>query len=112
MDTWATSSMSPEINSHWGIDDERHPKWFPADLRPQAHEIIRTWAFYTICKAWMHGLGIPWKNVVISGWVLAPKTSAKNEKMSKLYQQEILGQAAPTEEPAAKSKKLSQIDLG
>jgi valyl-tRNA synthetase len=72
MDTWATSSVSPQISSHWGIDDDRHKNLFPADLRPQAHEIIRTWAFYTVTKSWMHEKDIPWKNIAISGWVVTP----------------------------------------
>ncbi|MEE2743678.1 MAG: valine--tRNA ligase [Bdellovibrionota bacterium] len=79
MDTWATSSLTPQISSHWGTDDERHKSLFPADLRPQAHEIIRTWAFYTITKAWMHDNEIPWKNIAISGWVVDPH----KKKMSK-----------------------------
>jgi valyl-tRNA synthetase len=79
MDTWATSSISPQLNSHFGIDPERHAKLFPADMRPQAHEIIRTWAFYTIVKALLHEDVIPWKNLMISGWCLAED---KN-KMSK-----------------------------
>ncbi len=54
MDTWATSSMSPQIISGWGRDPQRHQRLFPMDLRPQSHEIIRTWAFYTIVKAWLH----------------------------------------------------------
>ncbi|MCA9322444.1 MAG: valine--tRNA ligase, partial [Planctomycetes bacterium] len=54
MDTWATSSLSPQIQSHWSVDSDRHAKLFPMDVRPQSHEIIRTWAFYTIVKAWMH----------------------------------------------------------
>ena len=54
MDTWATSSLTPQIISGWGRDPERHRRMFPMDLRPQAHEIIRTWAFYTIVKAWLH----------------------------------------------------------
>jgi valyl-tRNA synthetase len=99
LDTWATSSISPQLSSH-GISDEicldktRHEKLFPADLRPQAHEIIRTWAFYTICKAYLHNLdenqqpkpskngqdnSIPWKNLMISGWCLA----SDKTKMSK-----------------------------
>ncbi len=84
MDTWATSSISPQlsskaINSEYAIDAERHKKLFPADLRPQAHEIIRTWAFYTIVKAHLHEDTIPWKNLMISGWCLA----SDKTKMSK-----------------------------
>ena len=79
MDTWATSSLSPEIVSGWGSDERRHEQLFPMDVRPQSHEIIRTWAFYTIAKAWMHFDQIPWKHVVISGWILDPD----RKKMSK-----------------------------
>jgi valyl-tRNA synthetase len=79
MDTWATSSMTPQIQSHWVLNPDQHSKLFPMDIRPQAHEIIRTWAFSTIVKAWMHEDQIPWKNVVISGWVLDPD----RKKMSK-----------------------------
>ncbi len=79
MDTWATSSVSPQVSSHWSINQDRHEKLFPADLRPQAHEIIRTWAFYTITKAWMHDKKIPWHNIAISGWVVNPD----KKKMSK-----------------------------
>lgn len=79
MDTWATSSLTPQIMSRWGLDAERHGKLFPMDIRPQSHEIIRTWAFYTIVKAWMHEREIPWKHVVISGWILDPD----RKKMSK-----------------------------
>jgi len=75
MDTWATSSISPQINAKSLMPN----KLFPADLRPQAHEIIRTWAFYTIVKALLHGNTIPWKSVMISGWCLA----SDKTKMSK-----------------------------
>ncbi|MCA9775844.1 MAG: valine--tRNA ligase [Candidatus Eremiobacteraeota bacterium] len=79
MDTWATSSLTPQIISHWSLDEKRHEKLFPMDIRPQSHEIIRTWAFYTIVKAWIHNNDIPWKHVVISGWILDPD----RKKMSK-----------------------------
>ncbi|MEI6730362.1 MAG: DUF559 domain-containing protein, partial [Pseudomonadota bacterium] len=110
MDTWATSSITPQINARAiGGNSDRFAKLFPADLRPQAHEIIRTWAFYTIAKAYLHSSenagaeersddlagefelssnggsvppinnSIPWKNLMISGWCLA----ADKSKMSK-----------------------------
>ncbi len=84
MDTWATSAVSPQLTSHsisekFNIDINRHKKLFPADLHPQAHEIIRTWAFYTILKAQLHQDILPWKNIMISGWCLAFDRS----KMSK-----------------------------
>ncbi len=79
MDTWATSSLTPQIISHWATDADRHQKLFPMDIRPQSHEIIRTWAFYTIVKAWIHSNEIPWRHVVISGWILDPD----RKKMSK-----------------------------
>ncbi|MBG91412.1 MAG: valine--tRNA ligase [Actinobacteria bacterium] len=79
MDTWATSSLTPQLISHWHQDQKRHQQIFPMDIRPQSHEIIRTWAFYTIVKAWMHDQSLPWHHVVISGWVLDPD----RKKMSK-----------------------------
>ncbi|MBI1744285.1 valine--tRNA ligase [Candidatus Acetothermia bacterium] len=69
-DTWATSSVTPQINAHWGESDELK-NLMPMSLRPQAHEIIRTWAFYTIVKSLIHTEKIPWKRTLISGWVLA-----------------------------------------
>jgi len=78
-DTWFTSSLTPQIGSHWELDPQRHAKLFPADVRPQSHEIIRTWAFYTIAKAMLHEDQIPWRHVTISGWVLDPD----RKKMSK-----------------------------
>jgi valyl-tRNA synthetase len=78
-DTWFTSSLTPQIGSGWPDDAERHAKLFPADVRPQSHEIIRTWAFYTIAKAMLHENSVPWHNVLISGWILDPD----RKKMSK-----------------------------
>jgi valyl-tRNA synthetase len=79
MDTWATSSVSPQIVSRWTLDPARHRKLFPMDVRPQAHDIIRTWAFYTIAKAWMHEREVPWRHALVSGWILDPD----RKKMSK-----------------------------
>jgi valyl-tRNA synthetase len=78
-DTWFTSSLSPQRVSLWKLDPERHARLFPMDVRPQAHEIIRTWAFYTIAKAALHEGVIPWKHILLSGWILDPD----RKKMSK-----------------------------
>ncbi len=73
MDTWATSSVTPLLNTLMRLGAEtpeareRHSRLFPFDLRPQAHDIIRTWAFYTIAKAWFHFEQIPWRDIAISG---------------------------------------------
>jgi valyl-tRNA synthetase len=71
-DTWFTSSLTPQIGSHWRKDAGRHARLFPADVRPQGHDIIRTWAFYTIAKALCHEGRVPWHNAMISGWILDP----------------------------------------
>jgi valyl-tRNA synthetase len=68
LDTWATSSLTPQINMRWGASDEL--QLLPMSVRPQAHEIIRTWAFYTIVKSLLHHKKIPWKRAQISGWVV------------------------------------------
>lgn len=80
MDTWATSSCSPLIISRWAEND---PAWFtqhfPTNLRPQAHDIIRTWAFYTIVKSVYHTDSAPWDMITISGHGL----SSQRSKISK-----------------------------
>jgi valyl-tRNA synthetase len=78
-DTWFTSSLTPQIASGWQLAPERHERLFPGDIRPQSHEIIRTWAFYTIAKALLHEQSVPWHHVVVSGWILDPD----RKKMSK-----------------------------
>ncbi|MCP4356781.1 MAG: valine--tRNA ligase [Chloroflexi bacterium] len=79
-DTWFTSSMSPQIAGQWRLDDNLYEQTYPFTLRPQAHEIIRTWAFYTIVKSHHHFGRIPFEHVTISGWGLAPEGT---EKLSK-----------------------------
>jgi valyl-tRNA synthetase len=80
MDTWATSSLSPQIVGQWLVDEALYRQVFPMSLRPQAHEIIRTWAFYTIAKSYFHFGVSPWKDAAISGWGLAPEGTGKISK--------------------------------
>lgn len=80
MDTWATSSMTPQISGRWLSDKQLYERVFPMTLRPQAHEIIRTWAFDTIVKSRYHFGVLPWKVVAISGWGLAGEGAGKISK--------------------------------
>lgn len=72
-DTWMTSSMSPEIAIKWLEEPKEFKKRFPMSLRPQAQDIIRTWAFYTILKAYLHFKDIPWKDISLGTFILDPE---------------------------------------
>jgi len=79
MDTWATSSVSPQIAAGWLDDPELFDAVFPMDQRPQGHDIIRTWLFATVVRAHYEHGSLPWRNATLNGWILDPD----RKKMSK-----------------------------
>ena len=97
MDTWMTSSCSPMIIGHWPDDSGWFARHFPANLRPQAHDIIRTWAFYTIIKSLYHTGEIPWREIMISGHGL----SAERHKISKSQEHREVGPMEVIEKESA-----------
>jgi len=79
LDTWATSSLTPQIVGGWSRDEDLFAKVYPFDLRPQGHDIIRTWLFSSVVRADALQDCAPWKHAAISGWILDPD----RKKMSK-----------------------------
>ncbi len=102
MDTWATSSVTPLINLDWYDDKKFKKEMAPMSLRPNAHDIIRTWDFYTIVKSLYHTGDIPWNDVMISGHVMA----SKGEKISKKKGNSSMEPAELIEEYSADAVRL------
>jgi valyl-tRNA synthetase len=79
LDTWATSSLTPQLAGGWISDPEKYAKVFPFTLRPQGQDIIRTWLFSTLLRSFQEENQIPWSDAALSGWILDPD----RKKMSK-----------------------------
>ena len=71
-DTWMDSSGSALYNTYWGRDEELHKRLFPMSMRPQSHDIIRTWAFYSILRSEQIEESVPWNDIMIHGFIMAP----------------------------------------
>lgn len=92
MDTWATSSVTPQINLNWAEDEKGCAEKMPMDMRFCGRDIITTWSLRTIIKSYYHQNCLPWKQLMVNGWVMADKgiKISKRFSNSKMDLQELL----------------------
>ncbi|KAB1641950.1 valine--tRNA ligase [Gulosibacter chungangensis] len=79
MDTWMTSSLTPQLVGGWERDAELFELVYPFDVRPQGQDIIRTWLFSTLLRSELEAQTLPWQNATLSGFIVDPD----RKKMSK-----------------------------
>lgn len=90
MDTWATSSLTPQLCTQLVKDENVRKKLFPMSLRPQAHDIITFWLFNTVIKSQLHYKKNPWRDVMISGWALDPQGKKMSKSKGNVVEPEIV----------------------
>ncbi|WP_062242233.1 valine--tRNA ligase [Brevibacterium epidermidis] len=113
LDTWATSSLTPQLLGGWSRDEEFFDKVFPFDLRPQGHDIIRTWLFSTVVRANSLNDAAPWKHAGLSGWILDPdRKKMSKSKGNVVVPSDILGEAKPGFGPDAVRYWAASAKLG
>ncbi len=113
LDTWATSSLTPQLLGGWSRDEEFFSKVFPFDLRPQGHDIIRTWLFSTVVRANSLNEAAPWRHAGLSGWILDPdRKKMSKSKGNVVVPSDILAEAKPGFGPDAVRYWAASAKLG
>ncbi len=113
LDTWATSSLTPQLLGKWSRDEKFFETVFPFDLRPQGHDIIRTWLFSTVVRANSLNDAAPWKRAGLSGWILDPdRKKMSKSKGNVVVPSDILAEAKPGFGPDAVRYWAASAKLG
>ena len=113
LDTWATSSLTPQLLGKWSRDEKFFETVFPFDLRPQGHDIIRTWLFSTVVRANSLNDAAPWRHAGLSGWILDPdRKKMSKSKGNVVVPSDILAEAKPGFGPDAVRYWAASAKLG